>query len=133
MHISKSKRCFDVKSLTYYFHLKMQILADFQICISVPLIYTLRGNKFFYRAMAIYIHIWFSIQIDFDLKSIGGCSYGVELARLSGLARLSEMIFNPRSYGIFCLRSIKKFVMPQEKDYLIKYFLQQHNAKPLFN
>ena len=36
-HISKSKRCFNVKSSTYYFHMKTKILADFQICISVPL------------------------------------------------------------------------------------------------
>ena len=36
-HISKRKRCFDVQSLTYYFHAKTKILADFQICISVPL------------------------------------------------------------------------------------------------
>ena len=26
-----------MKSLTYYFHMKMKILADFQICMSVPL------------------------------------------------------------------------------------------------
>ena len=37
-HISKSKRCFDVKSSTHCFHMKTKILADFQICISVPLI-----------------------------------------------------------------------------------------------
>ena len=37
VHISKSKRCFHMKSLTYYFHMKTNILADFQICISVPL------------------------------------------------------------------------------------------------
>ena len=49
-----------------------------------------------------------------------GCSYGGELARLSGLARLGEMIFIPRSHGIFYLSSIKKFVMSLEKDYLIK-------------
>ena len=35
--ISKSKRCFKVKSSTYYFHMKTKILADFQACISVPL------------------------------------------------------------------------------------------------
>ena len=39
-----------------------------------------------------------------------GCSYGSELARLSGLARLGEMIFISRSCGIFYLSSIKKFV-----------------------
>ena len=36
-HISKCKRCFSVKSLTYYFHVKTKLLAEFQICISVPL------------------------------------------------------------------------------------------------
>ena len=36
-HISKRKRCFNVKSPTYYFHVKTKILADFQICISVSL------------------------------------------------------------------------------------------------
>ena len=30
-------RCFNVKFSTYYFHMKTKILADFQICISVPL------------------------------------------------------------------------------------------------
>ena len=38
-HILKSKRCFNAKSLTHYFHMKTKnILADFQICINVPLI-----------------------------------------------------------------------------------------------
>ena len=37
-HISKTKRCFNVKSSTYYFHMKTKILVDFQICLSVPLI-----------------------------------------------------------------------------------------------
>ena len=53
-----------------------------------------------------------------------GCSNRGELARLSGLARLGEMIFIPRSNGDFYLSSIKKFAMSLEKDYLIKYFLQ---------
>ena len=35
--ISKSKRCFDVKSSKYYFHMKTKILADIYMCISVPL------------------------------------------------------------------------------------------------
>ena len=60
-----------------------------------------------------------------------GCSYGGELARLSGLARRGEMIFIPRSNGIFYLSSINKFVMSLEKDCLIKYFLQQGDVKPL--
>ena len=37
VHISKSKRCFNVKSSIYYLHMKTKILADFQICIIVPL------------------------------------------------------------------------------------------------
>ena len=36
-HISKSKRFFNVKSSTNYFHMTTKILADFQICISAPL------------------------------------------------------------------------------------------------
>ena len=36
-HISKSKKCFDGKSLTYYVHMKTKIFADFQICTSAPL------------------------------------------------------------------------------------------------
>ena len=36
-NISKSKRCFNVISTTYYFHIKTKTFADFQICISVPL------------------------------------------------------------------------------------------------
>ena len=34
--ISKSKRCFNVKTSANYFHMTANILADFQICISVP-------------------------------------------------------------------------------------------------
>ena len=37
-HISKSKKCFNVKCSAYYFHIKTKIFTDFQICISVPLI-----------------------------------------------------------------------------------------------
>ena len=33
--ISKSKRSFNVKSSTYYFHMKTKILADLQICFSL--------------------------------------------------------------------------------------------------
>ena len=45
--ISKSERCFNVKSSTYYFHMKTKILADFQICITVPLIQFLSFLKLF--------------------------------------------------------------------------------------
>ena len=37
MPISKSKRCFNAKSSTCYFHMKTKIMADIQIYISVPL------------------------------------------------------------------------------------------------
>ena len=37
VRISKNKKCFNVKSLTYYFHKKTKILAYFQICISALL------------------------------------------------------------------------------------------------
>ena len=48
--------------------------------------------------------------ITFRIPSLRGRSYGGELARLGGLARLGKMIFITRSYGIFCLSLIKKFV-----------------------
>ena len=37
MHISKSKRCFNVKFLAYYFHVKTKMLASFHVYISVSL------------------------------------------------------------------------------------------------
>ena len=46
------------------------------------------------------------------------------LALLGGLAHLGEMIFITRSYGIFYLSSIKKFVVSLDKNCLIKHFLQ---------
>ena len=49
-HISKSKMCFNVKSSTYYFHIKMKILTDFQICINVPL------SKDFHSFIHSFIH-----------------------------------------------------------------------------
>ena len=36
-HFSKSKRFFNVIPSTCYFHMKTEILTDFQICINVPL------------------------------------------------------------------------------------------------
>ena len=35
-HISERKKSFNVKCSTYYFHVKTNILADFQIWISIP-------------------------------------------------------------------------------------------------
>ena len=43
-HNSKSKRFFNAKSSTYYFHMKTKILADFQICVSVPLTVPVKSN-----------------------------------------------------------------------------------------
>ena len=37
VRISQTKRCFNAKFSTYHFHMKVKILADFQICIGVPL------------------------------------------------------------------------------------------------
>ena len=34
-YLSIQKRCFNVKSLAYYFHVKTKLLTDFQICIGV--------------------------------------------------------------------------------------------------
>ena len=38
MHTSKSKRCFNEKSSTYYFYMKTKMLQDFQMWISAPLV-----------------------------------------------------------------------------------------------
>ena len=35
--ISENKRCYNVIPSVYYFYLQTKMLADFQICISVPL------------------------------------------------------------------------------------------------
>ena len=47
-----------------------------------------------------------------------------ELVWVGGLAHLGEMIFVPRSYGVFYLSSIKTFVMSLEIDRLIKHIFQ---------
>ena len=66
MHILKSKRCFNNKSSTYYFHLKTKILAGFRICISVPSIVSdgrppfSHSILFLYRdSVAVYIKRFF--------------------------------------------------------------------------
>ena len=51
LHISKSKRCFNVKSSVYYFHMRINILADFCICISVPLSLHCKVPTFSWQAM----------------------------------------------------------------------------------
>ena len=82
------------------------------------------SHQCFLRCSIIGVALFLVLSCNIFQNALRGCSYGGELARLSGLARLGEMIFIPRSYGIFCLSSIKKFVMSLKKDYLIKYFLQ---------
>ena len=52
-------------------------------------------------------HLFFLLSNALSLNKLRGYSYGDELAELDGLARLGEMIFIPRSYGIFYLSSIK--------------------------
>ena len=48
MHISrKLKGAFNVKFSTYYFHVKTKMLADFQICISVPLTTEVLNRKIY--------------------------------------------------------------------------------------
>ena len=61
VRISKGKTCFNVKSLTNYFHMATKILADFQICISISLgfwliyflIWGIFASKFFNLATAL--------------------------------------------------------------------------------
>ena len=52
-----------------------------------------------------------------------------ELARLSELAHLGEMIFIPHCHGIFCLSSVKKFVISLEKDCLMSIFYNKQWRK----
>ena len=59
--ISKSKRCFNVKSSTSYFRMTTKILADFQICIRVPL-----------RFFRVLCHIFFNMR-HFRLKIFQTC------------------------------------------------------------
>ena len=48
VHISrKLKGAFNVKFSTYYFHVKTKMLADFQICISVPLTTEVLNRKIY--------------------------------------------------------------------------------------
>ena len=51
---SKSNGCFKEKSSTYHFHMEVKILADFEICISVPL--RLKQQEKFKTYSQKYIH-----------------------------------------------------------------------------
>ena len=55
-HISESKRLFNIKSSTYYFLIKRKILADFQTCISVPLIVIFTSYFLLYSIVHYYTH-----------------------------------------------------------------------------
>ena len=57
VYISKIKRCFNGKSSKYYFYMKTKILADFQICSSVPLIRTINQLRAQSRKAAILLSI----------------------------------------------------------------------------
>ena len=64
-------------------------------------------------------------------NNLRGCSYGGELARLGGLPRLGEMIFILRSYGIFYISSIKKFVLSLKRLFDLVVFTINSHVKPL--
>ena len=65
---------------------------------------------------------WRNKAIEDNTRMSKGLFISGALARLGGLAHLGEMIFIPRSYGIYCPSSIKTFVVSLEKGYLIKDF-----------
>ena len=64
-HIWKSNRCFIVKSSTNYFQMTTKLLADFQICISVPL-----------RFFRVLTHVFFNMR-HFRLQIFQPC-YGTQ-------------------------------------------------------
>ena len=60
-----------------------------------------------------------------------GCSYGRELARLGRLARLGEMIFIPRLYGIFWLIQSKSLLYRWKKSVSSNIFTVNSGVKLL--
>ena len=64
MHISKSKRCFNVKSPTYYFHIKTNGMANFQICISVPLSFKRCGKQYTDKTVDSFRTRWNNYKTD---------------------------------------------------------------------
>ena len=99
MSISKHKRCFNVKSSTCYFRVKMKILTDFQFCISIPnyiqiyyckntwnnnriytWILTLLTLRDFSQTLRSWVWYWFSvgssdIALGFFISKIITCQY----------------------------------------------------------
>ena len=83
------------------------------------------------RLNFVYLRWYITLIGKHEKIRLRGCSYGGELTRLGGLARVGEMIFIPRSHGIFYLSSIKKFVMSLEKDFHQAVFTINSDVKPL--
>ena len=78
----KSKRYFNVKSSAYHFYVKTEILADFQICISVPLrnvslhcqpVYGHRVHRVMKTAMTVMILVTALKQTQQNLKMMINC------------------------------------------------------------
>ena len=74
----KSKRCFNVKSSTYHFYTKKEILADFQICISVPLKISQYSQEKTCAGISLLIKIW-SFRVPALLKRDSNTSVFCEL------------------------------------------------------
>ena len=63
--------------------------------------------SFLTRLNFVYLRWYITLIGKHEKIRLRGCPYGGELTRLGGLARVGEMIFIPRSYGIFYLSSSK--------------------------
>ena len=74
----KKWKCFNVKSSVYYFHKKAKILADFQICISVPLNERMNAclNSVFFLLNPDQMHNQYGGLISYCINEINNhCSY----------------------------------------------------------
>ena len=95
--------------LPFIIKLSFQSLHFFSICVEKQF---LRLNQTPLFLMVAHIVQNLCSHIQRRIIIFRGCSCGGELARLSGLARLGEVIFVPCSHRIFYLRSIKNFLKP---------------------
>ena len=95
-YISKSKRRLNVKSSTYYFHMKTKILADFQICFSISL-----------------KHDVFSLSRK-CLNSRFNLAKWTKLIPMSASAKFSDDSNDIRIWSKFCLcsTSVRKILKP---------------------
>ena len=79
VHISESKRCYNVIPSVHYFYVKTKILTDFQICTTVPLnhgeILLNRSNNSYIsiEAPAPYQAGGFIIKYYFGISNITAC------------------------------------------------------------